>query len=280
VDAEKWRFVNSESLVDQMTERLLFSTQDEAEIRLWSVTPSKPGMGLTDEHAEMLMDYARKNELGMKSDCSGWDNTVPRQLLDADVEMRVRLAIDPADGWVRAVRARNVISCRRVMELSDGTLVVRRVPGGMASGRKVTSSSNSRMRALVGAVLAAKFEYVPGGMFMGDDAVERVPPRCQKSVAQYAASALGVKLSEAEPCSPDDFQFCSHRFWRDDGKVRVVPVNPGKMLVRAFAKDAKVDQEMLENYAFALRHHPNRDQYLAGLQSIGQGVGGRPENKS
>lgn len=268
--AKRWRFVNAVSLPDQMVEKQCFTGQDSAEIAIWAYIPSKPGMGLTDDDARKLVRYAKWHRFNYLSDAHGWDNTVPAQLMDADIQMRIRLCTDPDPEWVRAITNINTLSKRRVLMLSDGTLVVRNTPGGMASGRKVTSSSNSRIRALLGAVAGLKFGYEANGMYMGDDAFEFVPEEVRPTdVETYLREATGVKLTDARRATADDFEFCSQRFKTDGERTVVYPLNPDKSLLRMVATKGPIDQDQVRNNLEQyFRHLPEKELYLTAIDAV------------
>lgn len=270
VNTQRWRFVNAESLPDQIVEKQCFTEQDSAEIATWESIPSKPGMGLTDGDARCLAAFAKRHGFNYLSDAHGWDNTVPAQLMDADIEMRVRLCKDPDPAWVRAIRNVNTLSKRRVLMLSDGMLIVRNTPGGMASGRKVTSSSNSRMRALVGAVAGVHFDYTADGMYMGDDAFEFVPERVNPTdVETYLSETTGVKLTDARRATAADFEFCSQRFFTVDGVTRVYPLNPDKSLLRMLATKGPTDSDQVRaNLEAYFRHLPEAPLYMQAVDAI------------
>lgn len=274
-----WRYVMAESLPDQVNEKQCFSNQDSAEIASWRDIPSKPGMGLTDVDAVALVAYAKRHGLNYLSDAHGWDNSVAALLMDADIEMRIRLCIDPHPEWVRAIRNINVLSKHRVMMLSDGTLLVRNTPGGMASGRKVTSSSNSRMRALIGALAGVKFGYTADGMYMGDDSFEFVPETVDpREVETYLTELTGVRLSDARRATWEDFEFCSQKFVTEGGKTIVYPLNPDKSLLRMLATTAPVDDDQVrDNLAQYFRHLPEKPLFVAAVDAIIAGRSTGPE---
>ena len=48
---ERWRIISSVSLVDEIVDRMLYGTQNRAEINHWSSTPSMPGVGFSDDNS-------------------------------------------------------------------------------------------------------------------------------------------------------------------------------------------------------------------------------------
>lgn len=267
IAARKWRFIVVESLADQLVERMLFTNQNKAEIRKWEFIGSKPGMGMEDSHAEKVVAYVRAHGLNRSSDAAAWDSSVPYFMLVADVYRRYMCAIDGTPEWLNAARVVTVCSARRVMLTSDGGLYVRNVPGGMASGRYVTSSSNSAIRAMCDVYVDASGD---GGsnatMSMGDDAVSRVALESSEYARRFTQE-LGITLTDIERCDARRFEFCSHLF--NDGLPE--HLRPFKAIARVVSHGAgdfptKVARRVSLEHEW--RHTPNAELYLAMLDSI------------
>lgn len=241
----KWRLVRSPSLVDQLVEKFLYCEQDEAEIANWQMLPSKPGFGLTDVDAKSLQQYVEEKQLNASTDVSAWDFAVSEPWLMAEAEMRIMLALAP-DWWKRAVRNQFLCSSRAVIMLSDGRCLALKVPGTMASGRKVTASSNSRLRVLLNAEYMLSRKLRPAAMAMGDDCVERIDDF--KEYASFANNC-GFKLTDYQSSGGTYFEFCSHAF--KDGLP--VPLDPAKMILNALTENSEESQQSLWNN---LRNHP------------------------
>lgn len=208
---QRWRFLLVLSLADQIVERLAFSRQNKAEIASWRHIPSKPGMGMDDEDIAYMQEFVTDCSLNVSSDASMWDCLVFEQALYADARRRVMCSRDPPQGWVNIVYNISVISAQKVILLSDGSLYVREVPGAMASGRYVTSSSNSAIRTICDLYVEASApDHRPCSMTMGDDAVSRVSTTKEEYARRFAA--LGMKLTDLKDADGTDFEFCSHRY--------------------------------------------------------------------
>jgi hypothetical protein len=212
INEGRFRIISSVSLVDQVVERVLFGYQNRLEISQWKQCPSKPGMGLSQEHqAKAVWDYAAYRATGCpaaEADISGFDWSVQHWELEADVEMRICLG---SFGPKVAKAARNRFAClaNSVFQLSDGTLIAQGLPGLMKSGSYCTSSSNSRIRCLM-----AKLIGSPWCMAMGDDSVEGFVAE-----AQQKYSALGHQCKDYIACETklvegraqlSKMNFCSH----------------------------------------------------------------------
>lgn len=204
----RFRLISSVSLVDQLVERMIFGPQNQLEISLWKGCPSKPGMGLStaDQVASVWEDLRWKHHShpAAEADISGFDWSVQDWELWADWEMRVRLG---GFGKKLSMAARNRYYCfmNSVFQLSNGTLVSQQLPGLMKSGSYNTSSTNSRIRCLMAAIIGS-----PWCIAMGDDSVEGYMAGAQKEYLR-----LGHVCKEYMPCNADgekllDFNFCSH----------------------------------------------------------------------
>lgn len=250
----RWRIICSVSLVDQLVEKYIYWAQDQAEKESWQRIPSKPGMGLDlDEDLDSLFRYARDNGLTRGSDASGFDISQPAFLVRAEQRVREMLAIDATPDWLAA--SRNFTECmlHKVLIASDGTAFIRKVPGGMASGRFVTATSNSRARGLIHTWCALRAEVEPGFMAMGDDCLER-PTLPRTEMEGTVFENFGVKLTDLEDNS-EDFSFCSHRFTTNS----CVPENVEKLLVKYHSSQVK-DFVGLEH---SLLRHPDGGRLLA-----------------
>lgn len=249
VETQFWRLINNLSLVDNLVDRILFTPQDSAEIATWPSLPSKCGSGLTDEDADLLVKFVEENALNLETDMSHWDITVQEFLMKADIKIRSMLN-NASDAWLNAANNVTILAARRVLMTSDGKLYKRETPGGVASGKKTTSSSNSRMRTLVAQMVGVKFGFDSMNMSQGDDAVEYLPDRVEIDDYISYMSTLGLKVKMADRCSTSDFGFCSQRFV--EGKV--IPEFPSKMLANFFNMEPQTIGQGLESLKSNMRH--------------------------
>lgn len=267
----RYRYVCAESITDQLVEKLLFLKQDSAEISLWHSIPSKSGMGLDDDKARELYDYAKILGLNLSTDVRAWDLWVLMEWLMAESEARIKLNLTPCRAWSTAVRNVNTISAYRVLCLSDGRMYSRTIPGGMASGRKVTSSSNARMRKFLVHLTARDHSYVPANMSQGDDTVEAVPPWVTDQQVIDSAARRSVPISDTFRSS-DKFSFCSQLLSLNEvGEIQVVPERPLKMLVHYFMNKEMTSEgrrQARNSVAINMRHHPLKDVYLLACDTV------------
>lgn len=264
----RYRYVCAASFTDQLVEKLLFLKQDSAEIALWHIIPSKSGMGLDDRKAKELYDYAQLLGLNFSTDVRAWDLWVLLEWLMAESEARILLNRTPCPYWSDCVRNVNIISAYRVLKLSDGRFYTRTIPGGMASGRKVTSSSNARMRKFLVHLTAQDWSYIPGNMSQGDDTVEAVPDWISDDQVIESAARRNIPISDVFRSS-SEYSFCSQRIYMKGSEIQVVPERPLKMLVHYFMNEHSLGRRQARNsVAQNMRHHPDKDVYLLACDTI------------
>lgn len=267
IEEKRWRFLLVLSLADQLVERVLFSRQNKAEIAQWQDITSKPGQGLEDEDAAALQRFVADHKLNLGSDASGWDQTVSLQMLLAEAERRVLCSPLAPPAWKQAVRNVFALSAHKNIMLSDGRIYRRNVPGAMASGRYVTSSSNSAIRAMLDVYVEAANDPNKATMAMGDDAVSRVDIPADEYERRCAA--VGVKLTDLAPATPDDFEFCSHRF-RNGHPVHLRPMKTVGLVIATGAGPLPTVISRRASLMQAWRHVPQAAVYLAMIDAVSQ----------
>nr|QNR54650.1 ORF2b [Physalis rugose mosaic virus] len=206
----RFRLISSVSLPDQLIERMLFGPQNELEIASWARIPSKPGMGLSESsQAQSIwreLSYHHLSCPAAEADISGFDWSVQEWELWADLSMRVDLCMDMHDGLRKLMVARFYCFMNSVFQLSNGELFEQKLPGLMKSGSYCTSSTNSRIRCLMGYIIGS-----PWIIAMGDDSVEGF---VENATEKY--HSLGHTCKEYSLCEVDRdgdlarVNFCSH----------------------------------------------------------------------
>lgn len=262
----KWRHIASVSIVDRLTETLLVRNQDKAEIENWRKVPSKCGFGQTDADVAELVDFALLKGLNLSSDASGWDGTVPLTLLRLDAQRRVWLARDANTAWENAIKNVFLSSAYRLLATSDGNLYRRLVPGGQASGRKVTSSGNGAMRRAVDVVAGLHLGCDTQSMCMGDDCVTRWSGD-EKEYVDFVQRRFGIKLTDIARMN-QHFEFCSHLF--DVERKIAYPCNPLKSLANLAQRIMSHEDvvQHVEQFENNLRHHPDREALIAVVDGM------------
>ncbi len=243
------RLISNVSLLDELIDRLLFSSQDEIEIDSWFNIPSKPGMGFTDEMMAITSKtvYSRAaKHLVAEGDSSSWDWTVQGWELMVEAELRIiLLGINPEGILARVMRNRIYCVSLSVFVLSNGEMYAQNFPGIMLSGWKCTSSSNSRIGRLDALLSGADWSIHNGDDFLADYVPE----------FKERFENLGHILKLYEPIG-DTFEFCSTVF------PTFEPCNKWKMFVKLLSNGTKKYWERLGlfwDWQHDMRHHPERD---------------------
>lgn len=256
------RVISGVSLVDNIIERVLFSTQNKIEIQLNEHIPYKPGMGLHDDGQKALYSWFQRCQRAFKlcsTDVSAWDWSVPGYLMDMEKDYRLATG-STTGGWATLVSCYMYGLARKVFQLPSGEMFEQTIPGIQASGTYITSSGNSHMRhmlaSLVQLCLGYDFDGVAEGCQMGDDALERF---LDGLLEMYVS--LGFKVKGVSMMPDGVFSFCS-TFWDKDWRgqpeswtktlFRFLFKNPGDPLFESYRQQLERD----------LRHYPNLTSLL------------------
>lgn len=229
----RYRLISSVSLIDNLVERVLFSTHNKWEIQNHQLLSNKPGMGLHDDGLKELYSWfteLEKNYPLCSSDISAWDWSVPGWLMDLDTRYRKH----HSGGAHALLIERYMYGIQmKVFTTPHGLLIKQTTPGIVASGTYNTSSSNSHMRAMLAHIarLRLGFEHGNGpyGAEMGDDAVEIFVPGLKEEYTRLGFTCKGV-----EQLPKGVFSFCS-TFW--DGSWEGRPENWKRSLFRFLFQD-------------------------------------------
>lgn len=262
LDTDKLRLISNVSIVDQIIERILSSPQNNAEIRRWKECPSKPGMGLHDEGLEHLYNEVQEQSNHMRlaeTDISGWDWSVQSWTLSMDGEARVRLAhAPPSSTFAVLTRFRSAVVLRKLFILSNGLLIEQILPGIQASGSYNTSSTNSRMRVMLGYLIGVSWV-----MAMGDDDVEEWQSGARDKYANY-----GYPVKDYKECPKGSFEFCSTKF---DGSWKGIPSSWVRTVYRYLSHSPAAhvaNPAYRVQLADDLRHIPNQQEILEKCDSV------------
>lgn len=261
VSQGRMRLIMSVSVVDQLVERVLNGTQNNVEIGMWEDIPSKPGMGLGDEGLWSLEACFRKMRHPLSSDISGFDWSVSAWWLDCDARAREMLT-----GVGRQMhRKRAMCLGRSMLVFSDGVVWTQTQDGVQKSGSYNTSSTNSRIRYMLAALVARRGGWSGEVAAMGDDAVEDSP---EDDLAP-AYLELGFRLKEASR----DIEFCAYKFDLAGG---FEPVRWHKMLANLLwtkPRDMAHANELLVALRHELRHSPHLRRAEEIVAAVGWGSG-------
>jgi hypothetical protein len=257
----RMRLIMSVSVVDQLVERVLNGAQNNCEISKWEDIPSKPGMGLGDEGLLTLQANFKAMQNPLSSDISGFDWSVSAWWLDCDARARAMLTGLGHDMH----RKRAMCLGRSLLVFSDGVVWAQTVDGVQKSGSYNTSSTNSRIRYMLAALVAKRGGWDGAACAMGDDAVEDSP---DEDLAP-AYLQLGFRLKEVSR----ELEFCAYRFDLCGG---FEPVRWHKMLANLLwtkPRDTSAANELLVALRHELRHSPHLSRAEEIITAVGWGSG-------
>lgn len=257
----RMRLIMSVSLVDQLVERVLNAAQNRLEIQEWERIPSKPGMGLDDESLASLERQIKSMEFPLSSDVSGFDWSVSQAWLDLDAAVRQVLTCEVDDMHLK----RSWCLGNSLLVFSDGVMWQQTLPGVQKSGSYNTSSTNSRVRALLAHEVAVACGGVGDCIAMGDDAVEST--RTQELAPIYLE--YGYRLKEVSR----DIEFCAYRFNLRGG---FEPVRWHKMLANLLwtkPRNLEHARELLVALRYELRHSPHLQRAECVIAAVNWGGG-------
>lgn len=249
MDQRRMRIINCVSLLDQVCERTYCAKQNQAEIKRHHVLPSQPGMGLHDEGLCDLRDKIWAMSNPISSDVTGWDWSVSDWVMDWDMEYRAISAGMEFEGSV--YQRMSVLFSKSLFTSSNGWAYCQLKPGIMLSGRYNTSSTNSRGRRIMAALVADNAKSVC--LTMGDDCIEDNPKWTPEKDAEYIARyrSYGFKLKGVNHSSVTGYaEFCSYRFDKDG---TVTPDRWAKAAATYFA-GMSTQPNLCQSQLMALNH--------------------------
>jgi hypothetical protein len=247
------RVINGVDLVVNVCAYVLYSTRLEAENAQYLSLPGSSGWGLGLDadvaafHRAVWRKFQRQG-VAMTTDVSAFDASIRGWMHYAMLRVMHYTCVNVTPFGKRAYANMQWVCSHMPVVDSAGYVWVYPEYIGY-SGRLLTLSDNSWMRAILSAVVRLHFgEEVPRPYpikTMGDDAIEMV---LRDAVSRYAQ--FGFKLTDCvEVRSGQAFEFCSHLV----GEV-AVPLNPLKPLFGALVRPYKA--EVWDGVAYALRHWP------------------------
>jgi hypothetical protein len=226
----RFRLIHGYDLVDSLIEMFLFDAQNKTEISHWTVIPSKPGIGFTQEMSRAVGNYVKDFTSPRSSDMRGWDWHVTVQDIEFDADIRVALTKDISEELENGYRNTLDVLAHGVCVFKDGTGFI--LHGRMKSGSHCTSSTNSRIRYAFALLAGAR-----AAMTNGDDCVEDSLLDFEEAKEAYAL--LGKSLKQwCEPCDEYDFTFCSQNY----KGLASIPIDPWRSLYRVATGRSGFDQ--------------------------------------
>lgn len=261
-----WRIVQGCSLVDQLVERVLFSTPVTVLKSHYPYSDAVVGIGFSDSmNEEFYEEVMTSIPDPISTDVSGWDRSLGRSYVVEASESVIRSCSHLHPHWVRAVRAHALLMTSPLFALPHGqaySLVTRNAPGGMLSGSYLTTTYNTLAR--LDASLLAGSERAKAA---GDDCLE-VFPTGVDPVLRYREIGFNVR-TDLHP--PGVFEFCSHRYSGTDPKQ--APLTSWRKAVANYFSLKKPTLDHLRGLLHELRHNDDLGWILELAKSRCEGAG-------
>jgi len=212
---KRWRLIFGMSLIDQLVDRLLYTSVCEAGIANCADLPSKVGYNFKRGGVDGLVrKYSNGSKLWISFDAKGFDLSCGEQLLCSSRELNERLCVyDASDDGARERFAKwRDLSVRREqavlygsMVFSNGVVIQKTAPCIQPSGRYTTIDSNSKMVTFMRVYddVAQGRTTVPTEVVaMGDDTVQDgLPIRARLCNASRRRGALPSRSSLSKDSS-------------------------------------------------------------------------------
>nr|WKV33698.1 MAG: RNA-dependent RNA polymerase [Riboviria sp.] len=203
---KRWRLIMASSLSVQLVWHMLFSYQNDLEIKNAYHIPSQQGVVLVNGGWKRYRQQWLAKGLTCGLDKSAWDWTCASWLLDADLEFRFRSGSGRRMiEWRQLAREMyDRMFVDPVLVLSNGTMWRQVVPGVMKSGCVNTISTNSHCQVFVHFLTCFEqgISPFPVCVACGDDTLQAAEHCADISVYHK----FGVKVKSAS----DDMEFVGH----------------------------------------------------------------------
>lgn len=260
IASKRFRLICAISIIDQIVERILHTSQNQAEIDTWWTIPSKPGGSMTnDADVKKFAEEIFKQKDLVDVDISGFDWSVQGWELFLDANVRIMLARNPTEHWIRAVQNRTACLARSMFVFADGDCVMQLEDALQKSGSFNTASTNSRIKIALSMLVGAEYATA-----YGDDGLET---RVENGPALYLK--YGHPVKSYNPCPPGEVTFCSSRIFVDGTWE---PITWSKTLYRFLCQKVK-SWELLTQFRYTLRRSPHIGRIEDFLHSTGVVLG-------
>lgn len=251
------RLIACVSIIDEAVERLLCGVQNMVEITEWENIPSKAGISLRDQDAMRRLHKECSKYAGLaETDVSGYDWSLQGWLFELEAAARIKLCgASPNSAYARILSNRLRCLSFSVLATSDGQVFSQMRPGVMKSGSYLTSSSNSRIRAMAAYALGSLSIIA-----MGDDSVE---DNSREDLHDAYDKVFGFIIKEVARPRDGTFQFCSHEFSAEKAR----PLNAMKGLFRLLSNAP--DRVLYEQFKGEFGNSDDFDRCIAVIAECG-----------
>lgn len=258
IEEGRYRLISAVSLVDTMTDRLMFGWLARAVLEGVGDTPCMVGWSPVGGGARVLSMYFA----GLKTrslDMSGWDWTVPGWMLRALKEVLKILAVAHNPGWSEWVDKRwQALFRDAIFVFGNGMMVQQPGWGLMKSGCFLTIILNSLAQILLHemAVISLSLEHL-NYVVLGDDKTIQAFRRFAEY--QEFIRGLGFKLKDSEEREVVEFAgfVCTER--------TSVPEYREKHVYAVLHGEEETMDERLSMYSLLYVHEPVMYGWVSGV---------------
>nr|QJI53809.1 MAG: hypothetical protein 2 [Solemoviridae sp.] len=201
VSEKRWRLISAQSLVDQMTDRVLFYSWVETEISDHFNVTSKGGWSpLPMGYQRLMAEFPEDTAVAV--DKSLWDWTMPPWVVYEYLQAKARATPDMSDElmWLWARRFWFVLGPGARVRMPTGVVWRQDCWGLMKSGFYLTLSMNGAAQMLQHALAwrrMGKLTFPPRIWTMGDDTLTRLSPSDMEEYrVQLGTTGCIVKMVE------------------------------------------------------------------------------------
>lgn len=253
---KRWRIIICFSLPVQVAWKMLFDYGNKSFVEHAYEIPTQQGLVLPGGNWKMYVRQWKSRGYNAGTDASAWDWSVPGWLLDAALEMRLRLARGSdktLTSWYALARRlySEAFGVGTKIVLPSGLVLRQEFYGLQKSGSPNTIADNSLMRLIASVVVSMQVGLpLTIGRFLGDDALEKLPEDENSVEAiKRAYKDLGIVIKSVER----GLEFAGHHF-SDEGPK---PLYLGKHLWKLMYTPTDILPEFIDSMARLYCHSPH-----------------------
>lgn len=245
------RILNSSSIVDELIERLLYTSFMEQFKDHRFETYSAIGIGFTRRDADLMTMVVPLPSA--TSDVPNWDASMSTVEALLNVQTKLHSYGDVPSFWANVMHCHEMAMMNKAFILSDGLVLVQTTSGGQNTGRFMTSGDNTQGRARRSYAVTLYAEVVHQDVLdynmicAGDDSDESPDPQ---RLDYYGE--LGFPLRDFE-INEDHVSFCSHDWY--PGRLPV-----GQRFHKALYNlilNVTIDFEQFYSFSLSFSRHPD-----------------------
>lgn len=237
----RWRLIMCPPLHVQVLWQMVFSDQNDVEVRKALSLPSQQGIQLCAGHWKFYRESWLRRNLTVSADKTAWDWTCHEWMIKLDLRLRTRLVYgNDVNKWQSAaLKLYDDAFQRPKLLISTGQVLQQAHYGVMKSGCVNTISTNSRCQLMLHLLYSnqKRIDYNPLLVAVGDDTLQnRIHVADIGWYARY-----GVRIKQVVKA----LEFVGHDFTGEP-----VPLYRKKHLYRYIHCDEAILPDLLESYLY------------------------------